>query len=328
MSETPRDIALLTFPGFEMLDVVGPLESFATANALRPGSYRWRLLAEQPGLVAASSGLSLSVPEGLVNLSGVDTLLVAGGAGVLEACNAAALLDWLRQMAGRVRRVGSICTGALLLADAGLLAGKRAATHWNWCQRLAARHPDIRVERDAIFICDGGVWSSAGVTAGMDMALAMIEADHGADLALRTARELVMFVKRPGGQAQFSVELAAQRTADDAIRQVQDWVIGHLDQDASLSILAERAGMSPRNFSRVFRQATGDSPAQWVETIRLERARRLLEGSGLPVELIASRCGLASGDVLRRLFMRRLGVSPSTYRLRFTSDLSKESAHE
>lgn len=328
MSETPRDIVLLTFPGFEMLDVVGPLESFATANALRPGSYRWRLLAEQPGLVAASSGLSLSVPEGLTDLSGVDTLLVAGGAGVLEACTAAALVDWLRQMAGRVRRVGSICTGALLLADAGLLAGKRAVTHWNWCQRLAARHPDIRVERDAIFICDGGVWSSAGVTAGMDMALAMIEADHGADLALRTARELVMFVKRPGGQAQFSVELTAQRTANDAIRQVQDWVIGHLDQDVSLASLAERAGMSPRNFSRVFRQATGDSPAQWVETIRLERARRLLEGSGLPVELIASRCGLASGDVLRRLFLRRLGVSPGAYRHRFTSDLSKESAHD
>jgi len=320
----PRTIVLLTFPGFEMLDVTGPLESFATAMALQPGCYQWRLVAEQPGAVTAASGLRLLVPDGLLAPEPIDTLLIAGGAGVVAACQSPTLLAWVRQMAPLARRVGSICTGALLLAEAGLLSGRRATTHWNWCRRLADTHPDIQVEADPIFVRDGPVWSSAGVTAGMDMALAMIEADYGAELALRTARELVMFVKRPGGQAQFSAELAVQRTTDDTIRRVQEWAIGRLEGDLSLSVLADQAGMSVRTFSRHFRHATGHSPAHWIETMRLERARRLLEGSAQPIETLASRCGFASGDVLRRLFIRRLGVAPGEYRQRFTPHPSCE----
>ena len=205
-----------------------------------------------------------------------------------------------------------------MLAAAGLLDGRRVATHWSAAERLAAAHPMLRVEPDAIYVRDGQLYTSAGVTAGMDLALALVEEDHGRELALRVARELVMFLKRPGGQSQFSAHLAAQTAERSAIRSLQDHVLGHLRSDLSVPALAARAGMSERNFARVFRAETGVTPAEFVETARIDAARRLVEESELPLKSLADAVGYANADGLRRAFARRLGVSPADYRRRFT----------
>ncbi|MDR6292279.1 MULTISPECIES: GlxA family transcriptional regulator [Inquilinus] len=314
---------MLAFPGVELLDVVGPLEVFAAATALQrdagaPPGYAVEVLAARAGPVRATSGLSVLADRGLDEAGdGIDTLLVAGGAGIEAAVADAALVAWLRGMAPRVRRLGSVCTGALLLAEAGLLDGRRAATHWNWCERLSRRYPAVRVEPDPIFIQDGRVWTSAGVTAGMDLALALIEADHGRDLALATARDLVMFLKRPGGQSQFSAALAGQIAERPPLRALQDWMLAHPEADLSVPALADRAAMSPRNFARAFLREIGATPAAYVERLRIEAARRRLEETDLPGETVARSCGFGNADGMRRAFLRRIGVAPSDYRERF-----------
>jgi len=319
----PRRIAVLAYPGVELLDVVGPLEVFAAASALRgkagaPPAYAVEILAAQAGPVRASSGLAVLADRGLDRAGdGIDTLLVAGGAGIEAAVAEPRLVDWLKATAPRVRRLGSVCTGALLLAEAGLLDGRRAATHWNWCERLRRRYPAVRVEPDPIFVQDGPVWTSAGVTAGMDLALALVEADHGRELALATARDLVMFLKRPGGQSQFSAALAGQAAERRPLQALQEWMLAHPDADLSVPALAERAAMSPRNFARAFRREIGTTPAAYVERLRVEAARRRLEESDLPGETIARTCGFGNGDGMRRAFLRRLGVAPREYRERF-----------
>ncbi|HUN53501.1 MAG TPA: helix-turn-helix domain-containing protein, partial [Candidatus Sulfotelmatobacter sp.] len=228
-----------------------------------------------------------------------------------------ALVDWLRRRAAEARRIASVCTGAFLLAAAGVLDGRRAVTHWEECARLAERFPAVRVEPDPIFICDGGVWTSAGVTAGIDLALALVEEDLGRSLALAVARYMVVFLKRPGGQAQFSTALALQ-TADDRFGALHDWINDHLGDDLSLAVLADHAGMSERSFSRHYAAATGQTPARAIERLRVEAARRLLSESRTPVKRIARRCGFGSEETMRRSFLRLLAVTPQDYRSRFT----------
>ena len=249
----------------------------------------------------------------------IDTLVVAGGRGARAAGRDERLIAWLRLAARRSRRVTSVCTGAFLLARAGLLDGRRATTHWAACGALARTFPSIEVDPDPIFVRDGNVYTSAGVTAGIDLALALVEEDLGRRASLDVARQLVLFVRRSGGQAQFSAGLAGQAAERPSLRELQDWIGDHLDEDLSVAALAARAYMSPRNFARVFAREVGTTPAAYVESLRLERARMLLETTDLQLEEIAARCGFGTVETLRRAFGRRLHVSPSGYRDRFSN---------
>jgi transcriptional regulator GlxA family with amidase domain len=243
--------------------------------------------------------------------------MVAGGQGVEAAAADPVLLDWVRQRAGRARRVASVCTGAFLLAAAGVLDGRRAATHWSFCADLARRYPAVRVEPDPIFVRDGPVWTSAGVTSGIDLALALVEEDLGRTMALAVARYLVVFLKRAGGQAQFSTALSLQ-AADDRFGALHAWIGAHLTHDLSLPVLAGQAGMSERSFSRHYAETTGLTPARAVERLRVEAARQLLSESRLPVKRVAQRCGFGSEETMRRSFLRLLEVTPQDYRARFS----------
>jgi len=319
----PRRIAIVAYPDFQLLDVTGPLEVFAQAArflAASPPAYTIEILTSGPRPLVSSSGVRL-VPDGRTvgSPAGIDTLIVAGGPGVTAAVGDRALVAWLRRTARRVRRLASVCSGTFLLAQAGLLDGRRATTHWQVCEQLARRYPRITVEQDPIFVRDRGVYTSAGVTAGMDLALALVEEDHGRALALRVARQLVMFLKRPGGQSQFSAQLAVQAADREPLRELQAWIADHLDEELAVPTLAAQVAMSERNFARVFRREVGCTPARFVERARVEGARRRLEESTDGVDVIAARCGFASPEVMRRAFLRLLGVPPSAYRGRFRS---------
>jgi transcriptional regulator GlxA family with amidase domain len=312
-----RRIVIVAFPGVQTLDVTGPAEVLRAATRLRPPGYEIVVAAPEVGPLRTST--VTMVPDQPLSscTEPIDTLIVAGGTGTREAEHDEALISWLRDAAGRTRRVTSVCTGAFLLARAGLLDGRSATTHWASCADLAERYPAVAVEPDPIFVRDGNVATSAGVTAGMDLALALVEEDLGRDVALEAARWLVLFLKRPGGQAQFSAQLAAQ-TADRApLRELQAWIPDHLDQDLSVPALARRAGMSDRNFARAFRRETGVTPAAYVEAARVESARIALESGDLPVESVALQAGFGTVETLRRAFRRRVGVSPVDYRSRF-----------
>jgi transcriptional regulator GlxA family with amidase domain len=315
----PHRVVMVAFDGAELLDVVGPLETFANAAdfADAPHAYTVEIAAGWVGPVRASSGLMMNATLGYRAIAAADTVLIAGGRGVEEAARDLALRDALREAAVRSVRIGSVCTGAFVLAAAGLLDGRRAVTHWNWCARLADRYPAITVEPDPIFLVDRGIWTSAGVTAGIDLALAMIERDHGPKLAMRTAQELVMFRRRPGGQSQFSAELQLQATPHRPIQDLQAWILENLTADLSVEGLADRMAMSERNFARVFRRETGLTPARFVEQARLQKAREMLELGTAGVEAVAFACGYQSADVLARALIRRLGVGPQDYRRRF-----------
>jgi transcriptional regulator GlxA family with amidase domain len=320
----PRVIELLAFPSVQLLDVAGPLQVFASANEMagsklgRPAPYILRVVARSDTNVTTSSGLGLAI-EPLPSADAVpDTLLVAGGPGVEQAAADPLLVDWLGDRAQRVRRVASVCTGAVLLASAGVLNGRRATTHWSMCAELARRFPEVRVEPDPIFVRDGPVWTSAGVTAGIDLALALVEEDLGRSVALAVARYLVVFLKRPGGQAQFSAALSLQ-AAEDKFGALHTWIEAHLADDLSLAALARHAGMSERSFSRHYLEATGLTPARSIERLRVEAARRLLSDSRLPVKRISQRCGFGSEETMRRSFLRVLSVTPQDYRARFSS---------
>jgi transcriptional regulator GlxA family with amidase domain len=317
-----RAIEVLTFPAVQLLDVTGPVQVFASANDLVVGAggappYRLRLVTQGDEGVTSSAGVALAAGPLSRRSEALDTLLVAGGQGVEAAATNPVLVDWVRQRATQARRVASVCTGAFLLAAAGVLDGRRAVTHWKDCARLAQRFPAVRVETDPIFVCDGRVWTSAGVTAGIDLALALVEEDLGRSVALAVARYLVVFLKRPGGQAQFSAALALQ-AADDRFVALHDWINNHLDDELSLSVLADRAGMSERSFSRHYAEATGQTPARAIERLRVDAARRLLSESRTPVKRIAQRCGFGSEETMRRSFLRLLAVTPQDYRSRFT----------
>jgi transcriptional regulator GlxA family with amidase domain len=312
-----RRVVIVAFPGVQTLDVTGPAEVFRAASLIHPPGYRVTVAATQTGPLATST-VSLVPDARLDQCDGrIDTLIVAGGMGARRAEEHPWLVEWIADAATRSRRVASVCTGAFLLARAGLLDGRRATTHWASCADLAARYPAVTVEPDPIFVRDGDVATSAGVTAGMDLALALVEEDVGRDVALEAARWLVVFLQRPGGQAQFSAQLAAQ-TADRApLRELQAWIPDHLDEDLSVPALARRACMSERNFARAFRRETGRTPGAYVEAARVERARIALETGALPVEAIAGQAGFGTVETMRRAFRRQVGVSPIEYRTRF-----------
>jgi transcriptional regulator GlxA family with amidase domain len=313
-----RRIGLLTCDDPAQLDLVGPAEVFHEANQGRreqgqPAAYEIRVLhwRREP----TPDGIWTQVPYGPER--DLDTLLVCSGRKMAEALTDAELLEWLRRIAPRTRRVGSVCTGAFLLAAAGLLDGRRATTHWKHCATLAARYPSVQVESDPIFVRDGNIYTSAGSSAGMDLALALVEEDLGHQAALAVARELVMFLQRPGGQSQFSAQLAVQRAERQPLGDLQAWMADHPDADLSVEALARRAAMSPRNFARAFRRELGVTPAHYVDLLRVDTARRRLQESGEGVERIATDCGFGTAETMRRAFIRLLGIPPSEYRGRF-----------
>jgi transcriptional regulator GlxA family with amidase domain len=316
-----RRVVIVAFPKVQTLDVHGPAEVFSTATQLTDkDGYSVEVVATRPGPLPTSS-VALYPDRTLDQCKGpIDTLVIAGGRGVQAAVNDERLVEWIRSAARRSRRVTSVCTGAFLLAEAGLLEGRKATTHWASCGVLASRHPNVEVESDPIFVRDGNVITSAGVTAGMDLALALVEEDLGREAALETARWLVLFVKRPGGQAQFSAQLEAQIADREPLRELQEWLPDHLDEDLSVPALARRASMSERNFARAFRDETGVTPATYVEAARVERARIFLDSGDLPVETIARQTGFGTVETMRRAFRRRVGVSPAGYRSRFRSE--------
>ncbi len=316
-----RRVVIVTFPRVQTLDVHGPAEVFTTATQLSErGGYTVEVVAARPGPLPTSS-IALYPDRTIDRCRGpIDTLVVAGGRGVRAAAQDERLVAWLKAAARRSRRVTSVCTGAFLLAEAGLLDGRRATTHWASCALLARSYPGVEVEPDPIFVRDGNVFTSAGVTSGMDLALALVEEDLGRELALETARWLVMFVKRPGGQAQFSAQLEAQTADREPLRDLQEWLPDHLEEDLSVPALARRASMSERNFARAFRDETGMTPAVYVEAARVERARIALDSGDLPVETIARQTGFGTVETMRRAFRRRVGVSPAGYRSRFRSE--------
>ena len=321
ISPNPRQIEFLAFPDVQLLDVTGPFQVFASANRLlteagQPPPYALTVVAAVPGPIVSSSGLAL-VAEALPSPDlALDTLIIAGGMGVDAARRDRALVQWVRCRADVTRRVTSVCSGAFLLAATGLLDGRRATTHWSRCAELAAEFPAVRVEDDPIYVNDGAIWTSAGVTAGIDMALALVEADLGRVVATTVARHLVVFAKRPGGQAQFSAELALAGR-DATFDGLHDWMKRNLRGNLAVPALAEQAGMSERSFLRHYRQVTGTTPARAVERVRVEAARQALGESGLPVKRIARDCGFGSEETMRRSFMRILAVPPHAYRERF-----------
>ena len=314
-------IELLAFPDVQLLDIAGPAEVFAAANELAAERgdampYEVQLIAPAGTRVKTTSGLAFVTARLSDDITPPDTLIVAGGQGVARAAQDDALRDWLRTRAAGARRVASVCTGAFLLAAAGLLDGRRAVTHWRHCDRLSREYPQVRVDADPIFVRDGSIWTSAGVTAGIDLSLALVGADLGRAVGLEVARNLVVFVKRPGGQAQFSAALALQ-SPDDQFASLHEWLAKHLASDLSLHRLAHQAGMSERTFLRRYREATGLTPSRAVERLRVEAARRMLIETKLPIKRIAARCGFGSEETMRRTFARVQKVSPSDFRERF-----------
>lgn len=328
-----RSVVLVGFDGFQVLDIVGPLEVFNKANHHMPETtarpFRYELIIASPsgGVITSSSGMQIAGTCALDDLDQLlDTLMIAGGpeAALRNVATNTGLLKWIAGRAPDIRRVASVCTGAFLLAGCGLLDGRRATTHWSATKALEAMLPKTEVVADAIFVGDGHIFTSAGVTAGIDLALAFVEYDCGPRVALDTARELVLYLRRAGGQSQFSASLAAQANAADRLRAIIDLIEEHPDADLSIPTLADRAAMSERTFARTFLAETGMTPARLVEFVRLDRAKQLLETTRWPLARVASRSGLGSAATLARTFQRRLGITPQDYRDRFrlTTDRS------
>lgn len=327
-SASIRRIAVFAYPG-NSLDVVGPLQAFASAERYMqrfaapdddaPGiAYVTEIIGRVAGPITTSAGFDLVAAHGIDALpQDIDTLLIAGGDGHDAVCRNRQILAWLRAMPSATRRLGAICTGAFVLAAAGLLNGRRATTHWRYCSKLASEYPSIAVEADALHIRDGALYTSAGVTAGMDLALALVEEDCGRKIALATAREMVAFLKRPGGQSQFSTHLQAQAAERSPLGDAQAWILDNLDADLSVENLAHHTAMSPRTFARVFVRETGTTPAKFVERARVDAARRALEETAEPVATIAHRFGFGHPETMRRVFLRHVKVGPQDYRRRF-----------
>lgn len=313
-----KRIVVPIFPGVQALDVTGPVEVFSTAARLGAHEYEIETVSGGGSAIRTSSGLDLRPHASLPTSGGaIDTLIVPGGEGVRKAMEDTNLVRWIARTANQARRVASVCTGAFLLAEAGLLDGHRATTHWSACAALQRRYPTVLVEDDPIFIREGRLWTSAGVTAGMDLALALLEEDAGNEAALAVARQLVMFVRRPGGQAQFSAQLSAKVAERHPLRHVQTWITENLHADLTVETLATHAHMSPRNFARAFKREVGITPAAYVERVRVERAQQLLQAPGATLQRVATQCGFGSEDRMRHAFQRRVGVGPASYRDRF-----------
>ncbi|WP_442755818.1 GlxA family transcriptional regulator [Methylocystis sp. JAN1] len=324
-----RRIGFLIYPDFEILDLCGPLDAFyyaerslgMTGRIKEPG-YQTVVIAPRKGLVKAKCGLEILAAHDFSEIAGgLDTLIVSGGEGVMTACADEALVDWIKAMSCRVRRVASICNGAFLLARAGLLNNRKVTTHWLYSDRLAAAHPTVNVEPNLIFVRDGGVYTSGGVTAGIDLALALIEEDLGREVPRMIAAVMVVFLRRPGGQAQFSPFLQGEASNCRDIVELKSWILGNAGESLTVERLAAKVAMSPRNFARRFHAEVGMTPARFVEYARVEAARCRLEQSDLTLQTIAESCGFATPERMRRAFRRSLGVSPYDYRERFQSTL-------
>lgn len=304
-----------------MLDIAGPAQVFTAANELAiernaPLPYAVDVVAPAGTLVRSTSGLAFATSPLPRRGAPLHTLIVAGGKGVTRAAEDESLREWVKQRARKAERVASVCTGAFMLAASGLLDGRHAVTHWRHCERLARQYPLVSVDRDPIFVQDGHIWTSAGVTAGIDLALELVKADLGNAIALDVARSLVVFLKRPGGQAQFSAALSLQ-AGDDRFASLHDWLADHLDEDLSLARLAQQAGMSERTFLRRYREATGETPSRAVERVRVEAARQMLIETKLPVKRVAAKCGFGTEETMRRSFLKAQGVGPQAFRERF-----------
>ncbi|MEU0848380.1 GlxA family transcriptional regulator [Streptomyces flaveolus] len=310
-----RTVLVVLFDDVQSLDVTGPVEVFAGAEQHTPGTYRIRTASLDGAPVRTSSGLTVVPDRALTGAPVPHTLLVPGGRGTRNPDPR--LIGWLRKHGPGAPRLVSVCTGAALLAAAGLLDGRRATTHWAYCDRLARDHPAVEVDPDPIYVRDGHVATSAGVTSGIDLSLALVEEDLGRDAALTVARHLVVFLRRPGNQAQFSAQLAAQTARREPLREVQQWITEHPGADLSVESLAARAALSPRHFARAFQAETGTTPGRYVDRVRLEHARRLLEDSTDGVEEISRVSGYGTPEAMRRAFVRALGTSPAEYRRRF-----------
>jgi transcriptional regulator GlxA family with amidase domain len=309
-----RRVVITGAPPVQALDVTGPFEVFSSV----PG-YKVELgNPEGDSVWRAHPGLGLADAKPLYELEGpIDTLVIAGGPGSARGVYDERFLEWIREAAQRSRRIASICTGTFLLAAAGLLDGKQAVTHWKFCDRLAREFPAINVQRDPIYLRDGSVYTSAGITAGIDLSLAMVEEDHGHEAALAVARQLVMFLVRPGGQSQYSHMLSRQAISSKPLRELQVWMLENLREDLTVERLAERMGMSARHFTRVCLNETRMSPGQFVDRLRVEAAQQMIDSSSIGLKEIADACGFKTADAMRRTFLRVIGVSPSTYSSRF-----------
>jgi len=320
-----RLIGIVAFDGVELLDLTGPLDVFGIAGIgiQRSGisvspPYLVEVLAKRPGLITSSSGLRIHADSAYGTLrDDIDTLLIPGSPDVNAVLCDALLMDWVRAMSTRVRRLVSVCTGAFLLAEVGLLDGRRATTHWAYCDRLATDYPSISVEPDRIFLRDGGIATSGGITSGIDLALSLVEEDWSREMALFTARYMVMFLKRPGGQSQFSGYLVSEATNDENLRSLQVWIMENPAKDHRVEALAERVSMSPRNFARAFQTATGMTPAKFVQKARIDAARHLLGTTDDRIESVAVKSGFGDAEHMRRAFVRNLGINPKNYRKRF-----------
>jgi transcriptional regulator GlxA family with amidase domain len=321
-----RPIAIVAFDGAEVIDLTGPMEVFALASLgiqragiANENVYPIQVLAKEPGLVTTSSGLKIHAEGAYGDLrDDIDTLLIPGAPDVTAILSDPALQDWVFAMSGRVRRLVSVCTGAFLLARTGLLDGRCATTHWAYCDRLAADYPRVGVESDRIFLRDGPISTSGGITSGIDLALSLLEEDWGREMALGIARMMVVFLRRPGGQSQFSGYLVSEATNHPDLRKLQVWIMEHPAEDLRIEVLAERMAMSPRNFARVFQAETGMTPAKFVEKARIDAARHFLGSSEHRVETVAVVSGFGDAERMRRAFIRNLGINPHDYRARFS----------
>jgi transcriptional regulator GlxA family with amidase domain len=325
-----RKIGFLIYPDFEIVDLTGPLDAFYYAErALRtlgresePG-YEILIIAASSGVVRSKSGLEVVATHSYKEITeGLDTLLIMGGEGAAEVSDDEALIDWIKAVAVRARRVAAICTGAFLLARAGLLTNRKATTHWMYCDQLAAAYPQLTVEPNRIFVRDGAVYTSGGITAGIDLALALIEEDLGREVPRLVAATMVVFLRRPGGQAQFTPFLQGETTNCRDIAELKSWILGNAHENLTVEVLARKISMSPRNFARRFRAETGMTPARFVDYARVEAARCRLEQTRLPLESVAGLCGFASLEGMRRSFKRYLDIGPREYRDRFQSTVA------
>jgi transcriptional regulator GlxA family with amidase domain len=329
----PRLVVVLAFENVQLLDVAGPVQTFASTNEIvcgtrgaptRGAPYRIVVASRRGGAIRSSSGLPLLTRPiaKAVGRRRIDTLIIPGGAGVDDAVMDAKTVDWIRRQVATSRRVASVCTGAFLLAEAGALTRRRVTTHWKFCARLQQRYPDIQVDFDPIYLHNDGIWTSAGVTSGIDLSLALVQEDLGRKVAMAVARHLVVFLNRPGGQSQFSAALEAQAAAADGnapnhFAPLHDWIAENVAGDLRVERLAQQAGMSPRTFARIYAAKMGLTPARMVEKIRVEAVRRSLEETDLPIKQIAPLCGFGQEERLRRAFARQVGTTPVEYRRRF-----------
>ncbi|MGZ4792900.1 MAG: GlxA family transcriptional regulator [Ilumatobacteraceae bacterium] len=320
-----RSVIIVAFDGMQPLDAIGPHEVFAGATAVlasknrRTAGYDLALVSQHGKPITAESGLQLVTTMLPAHRAKIDTLLIPGGDGSRIARYNGQLVEWIRSAARRSSRIATVCTGAFIAAEAGLLDGLTVTTHWARARQLADEYPRVTVDADPIYRRDGIVWTSAGVTAGIDLALAMVEADYGSDIAQTVARWMVMFLHRPGGQTQFAAPVWVPRAARSTVRAAQDYIDNHPAADHRLDLLAGRAAMSSRHFSRLFTAEVGETPARYVERVRVEAARAQLETSTAQLETIAAQCGFDTAESLRRAFQRRVGVAPDSYRRRFQS---------